>query len=146
MIKEIFPNDKHIILSASPNNEATEEKKQWVKKYVNEILNIDEEIYIDYPKTNKVSFLKDLLLERDILGSECVLIDDYHDYLRRAENELGMQVYHPSYFVAKFEKYYNNTRGMRANCNVLDEYTISQTDFDIRNGKYDSIIAKSIRN
>ena len=174
-IKEMFGDENLIILSASPTDEATEEKKKWVAKYVKPILNISEEIYIRYPSVDKVDYLTDLLVERDFLGEDCIFIDDYHPYLRRAENGLGIQCIHPSHLISlyenkqlcdlneqlnkvklelkdyKLDKYtyddiLNNTRGMRAHYNILDEYTISQTEFDIRSGKYDSTIAKSMRN
>lgn len=139
-IKEMFENENLIIFSATPNDEVTEAKRDWVNKYVKPILNISEEIYIPWPQTDKIDYLRDLLFERDILGCECVLIDDEIKYIDRGRNELGIKTIHPSYFIALYEN--EITQLIIPN---IDISHFTQDDL-IQIGKCDSVIAKSIRN
>ena len=106
VIREIsirYKKDEKIILSASPNKEATEEKKEWVRKHIKPYMEIEEEIYIDYNSEDKVEYLEAYTKEKGIEARNCILIDDHHEYLKRAE-EIGMQVYHPSRLVALNEE------------------------------------------
>ncbi len=141
-IKEMFGNENLIIFSATPNDEVTKAKRDWVSKYVKPILNIQEEIYIPWPQTDKIDFLKDLLLKRDILGDECILIDDEIKYIDRGKTELGIKTIHPSYLIALYEN--DITKIIIPNIDLGNGLFDMLEDLAFT-GKYDSIIAKSIR-
>lgn len=98
-IRNNFKNDILYILSASPHEKGVEEKQQWLDKYFNEIPR-ERRFFIQYPQADKCEVLRYIINERNNLNHEhVVLIDDHHDILKKCEQELLIQVYHPVHII-----------------------------------------------
>jgi len=98
-IKELIKNGYNVyILSASPNEQADNDKKEWLKKYIPELEN--EHIIIIRNGKNKADYVK---TEKDN-----ILMDDYGKNIKDFENK-GYKGY-------KIGKYRTIRKGVLANC------------------------------
>jgi FMN phosphatase YigB (HAD superfamily) len=92
-----FDNSTLYILSASPSDHGIDEKNKWLDKYFP--LPKENRYFVRYQQQDKVEKLIELITDLDIPKEDVILIDDDHKILFKAES-LGIQVFHPSYFIA----------------------------------------------
>jgi len=95
-----------IIFSASPNEQADEEKKLWLQN--NGVANW-QHIFLRYPNSDKGQALMIFMQRNNINPEDITVIDDDHRVLRSCE-KLGVHCIHPSHLVAEYEskpEYYN---------------------------------------
>lgn len=86
------------ILSASPNDGASEEKDRWLDKHFPEI---EERHYLPYPGESKSQFIFEYSFQHNIPLDRILLIDDTHRHLFEC-SEYGIKVMHPSVLLARY--------------------------------------------
>lgn len=92
--KEIF------ILSVSPNNHCSEEKRQWLRRYMPYIS--DENMYFVGSADRKINTLHNLMDKYKLTRENVLYVDDVHTMLWEATNK-GINAIHPSMYLT--EKY-----------------------------------------
>lgn len=86
-------NSRIYILSASPNSICSDQKIEWVKKYMPFVER--EDIYFVGNKDYKHVMLEGLMKSRKLDPKDCSVVDDWNTFLCRAE-QIGVEAIHPS--------------------------------------------------
>ena len=99
-VQKLHDEGKQIyIVSASPNSIASEEKLEWVKKYLPFIM--ESRIFFVGNKNYKYVFLKQLIKKMKFNTRDCTVIDDDHNVLLSYQT-LFINTVHPSKFLSNF--------------------------------------------
>jgi len=100
-LKVLSETKRLYMLSASPNSICSDEKTEWIKKYMPFIKS--ENIYYVGNKDFKSIMVKDLIKDLKLETRTCTLIDDEHQIIEKAR-KLGIHVMHPSKFLVEYEE------------------------------------------
>ena len=97
-IKELYKNDKIIIMSNSPSEDADNEKADWLVK---QGLYWDH-IFVRYQFMDKGQAISNFIKLNNINPTDVILIDDDLRNLRNCE-KLGVVCIHPSHILAEYQ-------------------------------------------
>lgn len=93
-----FGNDNLYILSASPHQQGIDEKNEWLDEHF-KFVEEKNRYFIQYPNADKCDSLKEIMKNLNLKSDEVIIIDDHHDILKKCEQELSIQVYHPIHII-----------------------------------------------